>query len=53
MKQQIIRKVAQWFANGIITALENVTDIHMQRVLVEQAAALNAYCIVFNDIYLD
>ena len=53
MKQQIIRKVAQWFANGIIIALENTTDIHMQRVLVEQAAALNAYCIVFHNIYLD
>ncbi len=53
MKRRIIRKTAQWVANAIITALENTTDVRMQRVLVEQAAVLNAYCIVFHDIYLD
>ena len=53
MKQRIIRSIAQWFANGIITALETTKDPSMQRILVEQGAMLNAYCIEFHDIYLD
>jgi hypothetical protein len=53
MKQRIIRTIAQWFADGIINALKTTTDPNMQRILVEQGAMLDAYCIVFHDIYLD
>ena len=53
MKRQLIKTVAQWFANGIITSLQTTKDESMQRILIEQGAALNAYCIVFHDIYLN
>ena len=53
MKKRIIQKVAQKIANVIVSQFESTKDLRMQRILFDQAAVLNAYCIVFHNIYLD
>lgn len=53
MKKRVVRKLAQKVADFIVMQFESTTDARMQRMLFEQAAMLNAYCVVFHDIYLD
>jgi hypothetical protein len=53
MKKRIIKKVAQKIADTIAFQFNASTDPRMHRMLLEQGAILNAYCIVFHDIYLN
>ncbi len=53
MKKRVIRKLAQKVADAIVSQFKTTTDPFMQSILLDQAAKLNAYCIVFHDIYLD
>lgn len=53
MKKRVIRKIAQKIADAIVFQFQHSTDPRMQRILLDQAAMLNAYCIVFHDIYLN
>lgn len=53
MKKRVIRKIAQKIADAIVFQFNASTDPRMQRILLEQGAILNAYCIVFHDIYLN
>lgn len=53
MKKRVIRKIAQKIADAIVFQINASTDPRMQRILLEQGAILNAYCIVFHDIYLN
>lgn len=53
MKKRVIRKLAQKFANVIVSQYKTATDPFIQNILLDQAAKLNAYCIVFHNIYLD
>lgn len=53
MKKRVIRILAQTYANIIALQYKAETDPLTQNMLYEQAAMLNAYCIVFHEIYLD
>jgi hypothetical protein len=56
IKKNIIRKIAQTFADVLIKKMEIEIDLEDKTqfwFFYEQAAKLNAYCIVFHDIYLD
>lgn len=53
MKKRVITKIAQKIADAIVFQFNAATDPRMQRMLLEQGAILNAYCIVFHDIYLN
>jgi hypothetical protein len=53
MKKRVIRKLAQAYANIIVAQYKVATDPFKRTMLFDQAATLNAYCIVFHDIYLD
>jgi hypothetical protein len=55
-KREIVRKVAQSLADGFITLLDSTVKSKNSESFdsyFELAAKLNAYCIVFHDIYLD
>jgi hypothetical protein len=56
IRKNIIRKVAQTYADVLVRKMEIEIDLEDKThfwYLYEQAAKLNAYCIVFHDIYLD
>jgi hypothetical protein len=53
MKKRVIRKLGQKLANVIVDQYKTATDPFIKSILFDQAAMLNAYCIVFHDIYLD
>jgi hypothetical protein len=56
IKRRIIKYVAQIYADVLIKRMETEIDLEDNTqfwILYEQAAKLNAYCIVFHDIYLD
>ena len=53
MKKRVITKIAQSIADAIVFQFNAATDPRMHRMLLEQGAILNAYCIVFHDIYLN
>lgn len=53
MKKRIITKLAQKFADTIASQYKITADPNIQNILLDQAAKLNAYCIVFHAIYLD
>lgn len=53
MKELAIKKIAQKIADAIVFQFNTSTDPRMQRILLDRAALLNAYCIVFHDIYLN
>ena len=55
-KRKIVRKVAQAYADVLVKMMENELpneDKTRFWMLFEQAAKVNAYCIVFHDVYLD
>jgi hypothetical protein len=55
-KRKVIKTVAQTYADQLFKRMQIEVDIEDQTqfwLLFEQAAKLNAYCIVFHDIYLD
>jgi hypothetical protein len=51
--RKLLIKLAQLYANNIISSLETVTNETLRDLLYAQAAALVAYCVVMHDIYLD
>jgi hypothetical protein len=57
LRKEVIRKVAQKIADVMVYRLQTLVDLEDDNVLFQQqfemAAKLNAYCIVFHDIYLD
>lgn len=54
IKNRIVRFIAQRIANVLIEQLEIYKDDEtMFYFYFEKACQLNAYCIVFHDIYLD
>lgn len=56
IKRNIVRRFAQAYADFLITRLEAAQKNDDQaafEIYYEQGAKLNAYCIVFHDIYLD
>jgi hypothetical protein len=56
IKRNIIRYFAQKYANILVSQMRIELDLEDNTrflALYEQAAKLNAYCIVFHDIYLD
>ena len=56
LRKVVIGKVAQFYADKLIKRLQMLIDIEDDssfHIVVEQAAKLNAYCIVFHEIYLD
>ena len=56
LRIEIIRKIAQLYANFLIIRLETLTspkDKEAFDYFYQQACYLNAYCVVLNDIYLD
>ena len=55
-KRKVIKTVAQAYADQLVKRMQIEVDIEDQTqfwLLFEQAAKLNAYCIVFHDNYLD
>lgn len=52
MKRYLIKTIAQFYANMLYKILPFLSEGDFNLVY-EQAAMLNAYCIVFHDIYLD
>ena len=53
-KINIIQNLAQAYANVLLKKLETEIDSKdLFLMTFEQAAKLDAYCVVFNDIYLD
>lgn len=55
-RKEFIRSVAQIYANELVRRMNTEIDLEDKTkffILFEQAATLNAYCIVFHDIYLD
>ncbi len=55
-RKQFIRVVAQIYANELERRMKTELDLEDKTkflILFEQAAMLNAYCVVFHDIYLD
>ncbi len=56
IKRGIVRKFSQSYADFLITRLQASIENNDEaafEVYFEQSAKLNAYCIVFHDIYLD
>lgn len=56
LKKRIIRYFAQIYADTLVRRMQTELDLedHNQfYFLYEQATKLNAYCIVFHNIYLD
>lgn len=56
IRKEIIRRIAQSIANVMILRLQTLSDLEDDVLFQQQfemAAKLNAYCIVFHDIYLD
>lgn len=56
IKRRVIRYFAQIYANVLVKRMQTEIDLEDDTqfwMLYEQAAKLNAYCIVFHDIYLD
>lgn len=54
MKKEIIRTFCQTYANILLKKLESeISKSELFSITFEQAAKLNAYCIVFHEIYLD
>jgi len=56
IKRNIIRYFAQIFDDSLVKKMQMEIDLEDKTqfwILYEQAAKLNAYCIVFHDIYLD
>lgn len=56
IKRRVIRYFAQIYANVLVKRMQTEIDLEDDTqfwMLYEQAAQLNAYCIVFHDIYLD
>ena len=53
MKRKILQKGMQIMANYIIYMLENAYSDEMFNHYFEMGAKLDAYAIVFHDIYLD
>ena len=55
-RKEVIRKIAQIYANELVRRMKTEIDLEDKTqfwILYEQAAKLNAYCVVFHDIYLD
>ena len=52
-KRNIIQTFAQAYANVLLKKLETEIDSDSFFITFDQAAKLNAYCIVFHEIYLD
>jgi RNA binding exosome subunit len=52
-KRNIIQTFAQTYANVLLKKLETEIDSDSFFTTFDQAAKLNAYCIVFHEIYLD
>lgn len=55
-KKKIIRRFAQSLADVLVQRMQIAIDTEDQNAFwntFEQAAKLNAYCIVFHEIYLD
>ncbi len=55
-RKQFIRVVAQIYANELERRMKTELDLEDKTkflILFEQASMLNAYCVVFHDIYLD
>lgn len=53
MKKENIRKMLQFFADYIVSMLENTRSEGMFYYYFEMGAMLNAYAIEYHDIYLD
>lgn len=56
LRKEVIRRIAQSIANVMILRLQTLSDLEDDVLFQQQfemAAKLNAYCIVFHDIYLD
>lgn len=56
IKRRVIRYFAQIYADMLVRRMQTEIDLEDDTqfwILYEQAAKLNAYCIVFHDIYLD
>ena len=56
LRKEVIRKVAQMMADVMVYRLQTLVDLEDDVLFQQQyemAAKLNAYCIVFHDIYLD
>ncbi len=49
----LIKKISQFYANILSLCLESLNGTDEFYLFYEQCAMLNAYCIVFHDIYLD
>ena len=55
-RRKTIQNIAQIYADVLIKMMQSAQssgDTEKFWMLFEQAAKLNAYCIVFHDIYLD
>lgn len=55
-RKQFIRVVVQIYANELERRMKTELDLEDKTkflILFEQAAILNAYCVLFHDIYLD
>lgn len=56
LKKKVIAKFCQAYADSLFEKLKleiTYDDKSQYYMTLEQAAKLNAYCIVFHDIYLD
>lgn len=54
IKKEIIKSLCQTYANILAKKLESeISKSELFSITLEQAAKLNAYCIVFHEIYLD
>jgi hypothetical protein len=52
MKKKLIKKIAQIYANFLISGMRSSSNEQFE-MLYEQAAWINSYCVVIHDIYLD
>lgn len=52
-RKNIVKYVTQIYADYLYERLKKEEDRDQFLLFFEQAALLNAYCIVFHDIYLD
>jgi hypothetical protein len=55
-RKKLIRKIAQTYANILIQRMQLSIDLEDDLsfwMAFEQAAKLDAYCVVFHEIYLD
>jgi hypothetical protein len=58
IKRNVIKYFAQIFADSLVRRMQMEMEMDLEDktqfwILYEQAAKLNAYCVVFHDIYLD